>query len=133
MQLQQTFDALVPYFVYRTVMEQELEEKRLAVAQAQQSVRVAKKEYHRAMDYLEEISLDIQRAESARKKAEAEEAEAAEGGGEAGAAKSDGGADETSLSAAGEATRLSGAGGGEGEDVEAWAGEDAKKAEEVLC
>ncbi|KAL1500343.1 hypothetical protein AB1Y20_013007 [Prymnesium parvum] len=67
MSLQKTFDALIPYFVYRTVLEQQLEEKRNLVNEAQQRVRAAKRAYHMAMDALEAISLDIQRAESTRK------------------------------------------------------------------
>ena len=64
MGLQGTFDALVPYFVYRTVLEQGLEEARQEVADAQSKVRASRRAYNRAMDDLEAISMEIQAAQA---------------------------------------------------------------------
>jgi len=79
MELQSTFEALVPYFVYRTVLEQELEDQRQVVADAQAECKASRRRYHQAMDALEALSLDIQQAEAAQ--AEARGAESSVGDG----------------------------------------------------
>ena len=69
MALQSVFDSLIPYFVRRTVLETQLEERKQAVTDAQAAGKEAKRAYHRAMDDLEKISLEIQaeQANSARR------------------------------------------------------------------
>ena len=77
MQLQKTFDQLVPYFVYRSVLESELEEKHQALATAQAEAKGARRTYNRSMDYLEQISSEIQQKQADEKR-EKEEKKAAE-------------------------------------------------------
>ena len=77
MLLQKTFDALVPYFVYRSVLESELEDKRQAVAAAQEEARARRRAYNRSMDYLEQISLEIQTKEAEERAAKEKEADEA--------------------------------------------------------
>ena len=90
MALQKTFDALVPYFVYRSVLEGELEERRQGVGTCQAEVKASRRAYNRSMDYLEELSLEIQTKEKEDKEAKArEEAAAAGGGGDAPADEDD--------------------------------------------
>jgi len=72
MELQSTFDSLVPYFVYRTVLEQELEEKREAVSAAQLEVQSARRRYNGSMTDLETLSLEIQTAKAERQRAQEE-------------------------------------------------------------
>ena len=76
MALQSVFDSLIPYFVCRTVLETQLEERKQAVTDAQAAGKEAKRAYHRAMDDLEKISLEIQ-AEQAKKREESAAAAAA--------------------------------------------------------
>ena len=47
--LQTVFDQLVPYFVCRTLLEQQLEEARQAVVDAQQAVKDGRRAYHQAL------------------------------------------------------------------------------------
>ena len=86
MQLQKTFDQLVPYFVYRSVLESELEEKHQALATAQAEAKGARRTYNRSMDYLEQISSEIQQKQG-REEGEGGE----EGGGGGGGARRRGG------------------------------------------
>ena len=95
MELSGTFEALVPYFVYRTVLEQELEERRQGVVRAKEAVRASRRRYNGAMEALETISREIMEAkelrkqqtlqarreaeEAAKREAEEEEARAREG------------------------------------------------------
>ncbi|KAL3926526.1 MAG: hypothetical protein SGPRY_003259 [Prymnesium sp.] len=72
MQLQRTFDALVPYFVYRTVMEQELEDKRRLVSEAQQRnernvLAVELRAFHTLLRSFCDLVTFSQRAEAQRK------------------------------------------------------------------
>jgi len=68
----------VPYFTYVGVAEQSLDDARAAVGAAQAAVRAARRDYHTSMDNLEQISLDIQRAQAEeRRRAEDESAAAA--------------------------------------------------------
>ena len=48
MALQSVFDSLIPYFVCRTVLETQLEERKQAVTDAQAAGKEAKRAYHRA-------------------------------------------------------------------------------------
>ena len=80
MELQKTFDALVPYFVYRSVLEQDLEDRRSELAAAQAEVRVSRRAYNAAMDTLQSISMEIQEEQSrARQKLREDGASAADG------------------------------------------------------
>ena len=56
----------MPYFTYVGVAEQSLDDARAAVGAAQAAVRAARRDYHTSMDNLEQISLDIQRAQAHR-------------------------------------------------------------------
>lgn len=64
MELQAVFEKLVPYFVCRTILEQQLEEGRHAVTASKQQVQTARCAYNCAMDQLEALSLDIQRKQA---------------------------------------------------------------------
>ena len=75
MELQVVFDRLVPYFVCRTLLEQQLEEGRQAVAASKQQVQTTRRAYNSAMDQLETLSLDIQRKQAGRARAGAEAGE----------------------------------------------------------
>jgi len=75
MELQVVFDRLVPYFVCRTLLEQQLEGGRQAVAASKQQVQTARRAYNCAMDQLETLSLDIQRKQAGRARAGAETGE----------------------------------------------------------
>ena len=78
MSLQEVFTALVPYFTCVAVFEQGLEERRVAVAEAQRDARAARREYNGAIEALEALSLEIQRTQAAAAEAAAAEAAAAE-------------------------------------------------------
>lgn len=121
MELASTFEALVPYFVYRTVLEQGLEEKRQAVGAAKEAVRVARRRYNQAMEDLETISREIMEAKQRRKeealaaKKRAEEEAAAKAADEAAAAEAAINAaaeEEAAAKAAAAAEALSPGGGG---------------------
>lgn len=72
MELQAVFDKLVPYFVCRTLLEQQLEDGRQAVAASKKQVQSARRAYNFAMDQLETLSLDIQRKQAGPTEAAAE-------------------------------------------------------------
>lgn len=59
-ELRCTFDALIPYFVYRTVLEQQVEETLETVNAAQHVVHASRQRYNRAMEALEALSLELQ-------------------------------------------------------------------------
>ena len=101
MALQSVFDSLIPYFVCRTVLETQLEERKQAVTDAQAAGKEAKRAYHRAMDDLEKISLEIQ-AEQAKKREESAAAAAAAAEAETAAAAE---AESASAAAAAKAAR----------------------------
>ena len=84
---------------------------RTAVTAARASLTLSRRAYNKAMDYLEQISLDIQRKQAAAEGGEAEEGEGG-GGGEGGGEGGEGG-----VSGVGQAKRDDDrAGGGEAKD-----------------